>query len=237
MTNLSTTNIPKSGDGVKKTLEPGNQVCRIASAELVPFALKPGAYEIRLNMVGPDMGPEFQGFFINKDDESQGRYKGQVGRVKATEWAFSDSETKGGTKIFRDTEIMKWLNSFCEAIGKKDWLTAQDNKHATIESLFNAFAIDKPFKGMELNLCVAGREYMSKDGQYTNHDLFLPKFSKDGVPFELVGVDKSRLLKFDVSKHIVKKKAPATVSNFSGNPETNGNSSQEGPGVGADFEL
>lgn len=232
MSNLSTTNLPKTGDGVKKTLEPGNQVCKIASIELVPFPLKPDAYELRLNMVGPDMGPDFQGFLINKDDESQGRYKGQVGRVKATEWAFSDGTTKGGIVISRNTEIMKWINSLCEAIGNKEWMAAQDNKHATIESFVNAFAIDKPFKGLDFNLCIGGREYLSKDGQYTNHDLFLPKFSKDGVPFELVGVEKSKLLKFDPAKHIVKKKSAATVTNF-----TDGVNPNEAPGVGADFEL
>jgi len=237
MSNLSTTNLPAAGGGgVKKTLDPGNQICRINSVELVPFTFKEGAMELRFNMEGPDMGPEFEGFWINKDDQSLGRHKGQVGRVKATEWAFADGETKGGTKISRDTEIMKWINSFCEAIGKKEWMTAQDQKHATIESLVNAFAIDKPFKGIDLNLCIAGKEYLTKEN-YTNHDLFLPKFSKDGVPFELVGVAKSKLIKYDPAKHIVKKKAAATVTNFTGDPNATGNPTQEGSGVGADFEL
>lgn len=235
MTNLSTTNIPASGGGVKKTLDPGNHTCKINSVELIPFTFIEGAYELRLNVVGPDMGPDFDGFWVNKDDQSLGKHKGQSGRVKASEWAFADSVTKGGTKISRDTEIMKWLNSFCEAIGKKDWLTAQDNKHATIESLVNAFAIDKPFKGMDINFCLAGKEYLNKEN-YVNHDLFLPKFSKDGVPFELPGVAKSKLAKYDPAKHIVKKKAAATVNNFT-DGSTTGNADNSAPGTSADFEL
>ena len=234
MSNLSTTNLPSSGGGVKKTLEPGNHTCKVNSVELLPFSFKPGAYEIRLNIVGPDMGPDFEGFWVNKDDQSLGKHKGQSGRLKATEWAFADGETKGGTKISRDIEIMKWINSFCEAIGKKDWMAAQDQKHSTIESLFNAFAIDKPFKDMEINFCIAGKEYLNKEN-YINYDLFLPKFSKDGAPFELPGVEKSKLAKYDPAKHIVKKKAAATVSNFSGDPA--GNSIQNGNGAEADFEL
>ena len=235
MSNLSTTNLPKAGGGEKKTLVPGNQTCKIASVELIPFTLKPGAFELRLNMVGPDMPAPFEGFFIDKNNESLGRHKGQVGRVKATEWAFADGVTKGGTVISRDTEIMKWINSFCEAIGKKEWMTAQDQKHATIESLVNAFAMDKPFKGLDINFCIGGREYQTKEGGYTNYDLFLPKFSKEGVPFELVGTAKSRLLKYDETKHIVKKKV-STVSNFSGNGDL-GADSHESPGSAADFEL
>lgn len=208
---LNTVDIPKSGSGVPKTLQPGNQVCRVLSVEMKPFSFKPGSYEIMLSVVGPDLGGDFQGFFIDKNNESLGHHKGQVGRIKASLWAFADAETKSKVKISRDTEILKWLNSFCEAIGKKDWMTAQDQKHATIESLIDAFIKDKPFKDIEINFCIAGKEYMNKG--YMNHDLFLPKFTKAGVPFELAGVAKSKLAVFNETEHIIKNKV-STVANF-----------------------
>lgn len=214
---LSTQNIPKVGGGIKKTLEPGNQVCTILSVEMKPFTFKPGAYEIHLNMLGKDMGPDFQGFFLDKNNESLGRYTGQVGRVKASEWAFADGVTKSGIKISRDTEILKWLNSLCEAIGKKSWMDAQDNKHADIESLVNAFIMDKPFEGLELNLCIAGKEYMNKE--FVNYDLFLPKFTKAGVPFELANVVASKVVVYDEKVHIVRKKVE-TVATFNAGDET-----------------
>jgi hypothetical protein len=209
--NLSTANIPSLGAGVPKTLQPGNQICTVHSIELKPFTYKPGAYEIILNIEGPDLGPNFQGFFIDKNNENLGRNKGQVGRVKATEWAFNDGETKSKIKISRDTEIMKWLNSFCEAIGKKEWMAAQDFKHANIESLMNAFNLDKPFEGFYINFCIAGKEYMSNG--YKNYDLFLPKFTKEGVPFELAGTTKSKVVIFDENKHIIRKKVE-TITTF-----------------------
>lgn len=207
---LSTTNIPASGGGVPKTLQPGNVTCQVLSVELKPFNFKEGAFEIHVGVEGPAMGDDFQGFFLDKTNESVGRYKGQIGRVKATEWAFADSVTKGGVKISRDMEIMKWLNSFCEAIGQKAWMTAQDNKHATIESLVNAFTIDKPFKGLSIDFCLAGKEYINKG--YTNHDLFCPKFTKAGVPFELTGTIPSKLAIFNEATHIVKKKVETTAT-------------------------
>lgn len=209
---LNTTNIPKSGTGVAKTLQPGNLTCKVLSVELKPFTFKEGAYELLLNMEGPDMGPDFVGFFIDKTNESLGRSKGQVGRVKATEWAFADSTTKSGVKISRDTEILKWLNSFCEAIGKKAWLTAQDNKHDNIESLVNAFILDKPYAGIDITFCIAGKEYV-KNG-YTNYDLFLPKFTKSGAPFGLTDASgKSKVVTYNESVHIVRKKS-GVVTDF-----------------------
>jgi len=228
---LSTQNIPASGGGVSKTLRPGNHSCVVNSIELKPFTFREGAYDIILHMVGPDMGSDFQGFFIDKTNESLGLHKGQVGRVKAGEWAFSDGETKSKVKISRDTEILKWLNSFCEAIGKKEWLNAQDNKHENIESMVNTFILDAPFKGLLINFCIAGKEYESKG--YMQHDLFLPKFTKAGVPFELAGVVKSKLVVFNEATHIVKKKV-TVVANFT--------PGEEGVSVGGvitnnDFEL
>jgi hypothetical protein len=226
MSKLNTVDVPKSGGGVPKTLQPGNQVCQIYSVELKPSTFKEGGYDLLLNMVGPDLGDDFQGFFIDKNNESLGRHKGQVGRVKATEWLFADGETKGGIKISRNTEILKWLNSFCEAIGKKDWLTAQNNKHETIESLINAFATDKPFKGLKLELCIAGKEYLSKG--YTNFDLFLPKFTKAGAPYALEG---GKVAVFSEATHLIKKKVES-IANFNPNEE-----SSSPMDIGSDFEL
>lgn len=211
MTKLSTKDIPASGSGISKKLQPGNQKCKILSVELKPFTFKPGAYELHMNMVGPDLGPDFQGFPIDKNDPSLGNHTGQVGRVKSTEWAYADGETKSGVKISRDIEIMKFINNLCISIGKKDWMDAQDNKHETIESLVEAFNNEKPFKDMYIDFCIAGKEYVSNN--YTNYDMFLPKTSKSGVPFYLEGVTKMKLIPFDENVHIIKKKV-STVSNF-----------------------
>lgn len=197
----------KTGGGASKTLEPGNQQCKIAGVELEEFKLKPGAYNLIMHMEGPDLGPTFEGFFINKDDESLGRHKGAVGKVRAGEWAFADGTTKGGIEVSRDQDILKFLKSLCTALGAAalKWLTDQDDKHDTIESLVSAFNTDQPFKDKYLNFCIAGKEWKDKKG-YTRYELFLPKFSKNGVPFEATTAKPSKLAKYNDADHLRKAK-------------------------------
>lgn len=222
----------KTGGGASKTLEPGNQQCKIAGVELEEFKLKPGAYNLIMHMEGPDLGPTFEGFFINKDNEALGRHKGAVGKVRAGEWAFADGETKSGVKVSRDQDILKFLKSLCNALGDSalKWLADQDDKHDTIESLVSAFNTDQPFKDKYLNYCIAGKEWKDKKG-YTRYELFLPKFSKAGLPFESLTAKPSKLVKYNDTDHLRKQKV-SEVQEFgnNGGPEL----SEESKG---DFSL
>ncbi len=205
MSKLNTKDIKTGGGGVSKTLQPGNQQCKINGVELEEFKFKPGAFHIILHMEGPDLGKDFEGFHINKDNESLGRHKGAVGKVKAGEWAFTDSVTPKGVEISRDQEILKFLKTLCTALGTLKWLDDQDNKHDTIESLVKAFNVDQPFKDKYLNYCIGGKEYKNKQG-YTNYDLFLPKFSKAGSPFEALDAKPSKILKYNDADFLRKAK-------------------------------
>jgi len=226
---LNTKDIKTGGGGVPKTLEPGNQHCKINGVALEEFKLKEGAYNVLLYMEGPDLGKDFEGFFINKEDESLGRHKGAVGRVKAGEWAFADGTTKSGVEVSRDQDILKFLKSICTALGIVPWLTAQDDKHATIESLITAFNDEQPFKDKYINCCIGAKEYKDKNN-YTRYDLHFPKFSKDGVPFESLTAKPSKLLKYNDANHL--KKAKVTeVTEFGGNEAPLGDDSK------ADFQL
>lgn len=211
---LSTKNIKGTGASIPKTLQPGNQLCKINSVSLEDFKWKPGACHLILSMEGPDLGKDFDGFNINKDKPELGKHKGQVGNVKATQWAFADGETKSKIPVVRDEEIMKFMNNLCTALEIKPWLDAQDNKHETIESLIRKFNEDAPYKDVILNCCLAGKEYQNKGG-YLNYELFLPKYSKTGVPFESIKTKISKVQKFNEAEHIVKKKVE-TVGEFGG---------------------
>jgi hypothetical protein len=202
---LSTKDIKVGGEGVAKTLEPGNQKCKINSVSLEEFKLKPGALNIILHLEGEDLGSDFQGFFINKDKEELGRHAGKVGNVKLTEWAFADGETKSGIAVSRDREMLKALKQLCTNINCTEWLTKNDEKHDTIESFFKAFAKDKPYKDTFYNFCIAGKEYTNKSG-YLSYDMYIPKYSKDGNGIEVLNAPSSKLLVFKESEHIKKKK-------------------------------
>ena len=189
-------------------------VAKILGVELEPFKFKDGAEHLILHLEAERPSEEFEGFAIDKDDPSGPKHDGPVSRVKATEYAYADGTTKTGIVIKKETELLKMLKNLCVALNCTDWLDSQDGKHATINSLFEAFNIDQPYKGVYLNWCIAGKEYLSKTG-YTNYENFLPKFSKNGVPFEAVAASPSKIMTFNPSEHIRKKKSE-TVSSFSG---------------------
>ncbi len=212
--------------GTPKLLQPGNAVCKINKVALKPFTFKPGGYDLILSLEGPDLGSGFEGFFIDTSDESKGRNKGQVGQVKAGEYAFADGETKTGVPVLRDAEILKFIKNLCTALGIMSWLEAQDDKHDTIEQLIDAFNNEKPFAGKTTEYCIGGKEYLNKGG-YMNHELFLVKSNKIGVAF-----GNSKVLTFNPAEHIRKKKVE-NVSEF-------GSSSEDalgGTGTTNDFNM
>jgi hypothetical protein len=211
---ISTTNIgTEGGSSIPKTLSPGNVTFKINGVFLDSVPYKAGAYNLRLEVEGPDMGSDFEGFFIDKDDPSKGRYAGQVARVRFSEYPYSDGVTKKGDQISRDMEILKALTNLCKTLGCMSWMTAQDNKHETIESLVEKFNEDKPFAGNYIRACVAGREYQNKAG-YTSYDLYLPKYSKQGPSYESASIDEamSNVVEFNPEVHIKKNKATETKS-------------------------
>ena len=196
---LSTTDLGKEGGGLPKTIAPGNHTLKINSVYLDEFKFIPGAYHLMLNMETEPIDG-FEGFMIDKDDESKGHYAGQIGRVKASQYAFADGETKSGIKIQRDRSIMMFLQNICKTLGANDWFLAQDDKHDTIEDFVKAFNNDAPFKDKYIDCCIAGKEYEGKTG-YTNYDMWLPKGSKDGYAYAAKG---SKVLAYNESEHLKK---------------------------------
>lgn len=202
---ISTKNVKTNAAGPSKTIEPGSQQCKINGVELVAVPWKEGAYHLAFHVESPEIGGDFQGFPIDKDDPTKGNYKGAVGKIKAGEWPFSDGTTKGGVAISRDTEILKFIKNICVATGNLDWLDSQNEKHDTIESLVAKFDKDKPFKDVFIHACVAGKEYKDKKG-YTRFDLYFPKYSRSGSPFVSLSLGEGKLIKFDPIEHIKKEK-------------------------------
>jgi hypothetical protein len=147
---------------------------------------------------------------IDKDDESKGHYKGQIGRVKASQYAFADGETKSGIKIQRDRAILIFLQNFVKLLGINEWFLEQDGKHETIEDLLKHSIKLQTFKDKYLEFCIAGKEYEGKTG-YTNYDLWLPKAEKGKYAFG--EVEEGKVLVYDEEKHL-KKLEIKEVSSF-----------------------
>ena len=161
---LSTTDVPDVGTGgIKKVIQPGNVVIRINDITFDKTPFTDESWNLNLHVeTEPFTDKDFDGFWIDKKDESKGKYLGQVARVRAGEYAFKDG-TIGNTAITRDQEVLKFLKSLTTAIGAPKWFTDQNNKHDTVEELIGQLKKDKPYKDIWLNACLAGKSYITKE--------------------------------------------------------------------------
>ena len=197
---LSTTDLGTGGSGMVKTIAPGNHTLKINSIELEDFRFIEGAKHLILHVeTEPIEG--FEGFWIDKDNESLGRYDGQIGRIKASQYAFADGETKSGIKIQRDRSILIFLQNLCNTLGINEWFREQDGKHETVEDFVNAFTKHAPYQNHFLEFCVAGKEYESKSG-YTNYDMWLPK--AENKKYAMAEVEAGKVMTYDEAKHLKK---------------------------------
>lgn len=208
---LSTKNI-KTESKVSKTLNPGNVAARIYDLQLIP-GYNADSYHLVLHLESAPLGDDFEGFFIDKDDQSKGRFQGQIGRVKYSQYAFEDKTLPSGAVVNRDQNILKALIAIAKSLGlneQLDGITAE-----TIED-FVAKAKDI-FTDSEtgyLYLCLGGRAYTDKAG-YTKYDLHLAKYKDGKYAFSSLD-NKDNVVVFNQKDHIIaeKKKDSEPVNEF-----------------------
>ena len=210
---LSTTDLGTGGSGMAKTIAPGNHTLKINGIFLEDFTFIEGAKHLIIHVeTEPIEG--FEGFLIDKDDESKGRHAGQIGRIKANQYAYVDSTTKTGIKVERDRSVLIFLQNLCKSLNLNEWFTAQDGKHDTIDDFVNAFNKTAEYQDIYLDFCVAGKEYVGKTG-YTNYDLYLPRAERGTYAYGEVG--SSKIITYNEALHM-KKAEVKEVSKF-GNDE------------------
>lgn len=196
---LSTENMSAGSGKIKPVIDAGNQELKINSIVLNTPPYDQKAYDLQLNVESKPVGGDFEGFLVDVNNPNGPRYQGQVGRVSFQRYAFADTTLPSGREINRDAEILKALIFLAEQQDKRDQLDSI--KAQTIEEFVNqaaTFLCD----GQYYNFCVGGREWENKEG-YINLQLFLPKRTGAGVPFERVGVENSKLISFNRDEHII----------------------------------
>ncbi|NBO99577.1 MAG: hypothetical protein EBU90_05550 [Proteobacteria bacterium] len=209
---ISTKNIPTSS-GTPKIIQPGNVECKINSITLESVPYKEGAYHVCLHLeTKPIEEDTFEGLLVDKDNPNGPRYAGQVARIKTSEWAYSDGETKSGLKISRDTEIVKMIQTICREAGCSKWLEENDNVYNTIEEFVSGINSDKPFKDKYLKFCIGAREYTNKAG-YQAYDLHLVKTQRGQLSIQSADSESVKLITFNPELHIKKSKSE-TVTSF-----------------------
>ena len=205
MSGLSTKDV-QTGGGIPKTISPGEHVLKINNVGLSRPSFEriqqEEGYYVVLNVETKPI-PDFEGFFIDKENESLGKYEGQVGEVKTSKFYYKDGETKSGVKITRDLEILKQIKNICIATDTVDWFDAADGKYPTIEAFVDGFNKEKPYANKYLKFCVAGKEFSRNNG-YIGHDMFLPKLTRGVFAFEAEDAAQSKLMQYNASEHLEK---------------------------------
>ena len=222
---LNTKDMSAGSGRTKPVLDPGNHVVKINSISLDQTPYDADSYNIHLHVETAPIGGGFEGFFKDYNDQSKGRYDGQIGRVRISPFPFKDTTLPSGREISRDQEILKHMITLAETLDMRDGLDSIEAQ--TIEEFMTE--CDRLMGGSKLiNMCIGGREWENKEG-YVNNDLYLPRMSKDGIAMEALDKENSRLLKFDRAVHVkalVKKEASNDDTPFKANS-----------GSGSDFEL
>lgn len=211
---LNTRNMKTGGGKVGPVISSGNQVFKINDVTFDQTPYDKDAYDIKLHVESEPIGGDFQGFYVDPNDKDGPRYKGQVGRIRFSPYAYKDTTLPSGIEISRDNEVLKAMVFLAETLGVRDQLDMIEA--ADIFEFMKACRKIFSNSGTYINACVGGREWENKDG-YVNLDLYLPRLSKDGVPLESLEVETSRLLKFNSETHIkrLKKKASAPAESTS----------------------
>jgi|TARA_R110001592_G_scaffold6586_3_gene35505 hypothetical protein len=222
---LNTKDMSAGSGRPKPVMGSGNHEIRINSISFDRTPYDTEAFNIMLHVETKPVTGDFEGFYRDMNDQSKGRYDGQVGRVRMSPYPYKDATLQSGREVSRDQEVLKSMIFLSEQLDKRSQLDAIEA--GTIEDFMTK--CQDVFKNSEFfNACLGSREWESKEG-YINDDLYLPRQSKDGVPVEALNVENSRLLVFNKDVHvraIVKKETPKADNKFEG--ET---------GTGSDFEL
>lgn len=234
---LSTKDLKVTTGKTPKTLKPGNTIAKVTGISLLPQKSNPDAYFLVINLEGEDQGPEFEGFLYDSDKPELGRAKGQVARVKFSQYSYRDMITKTGYAMKRDNQIVRDILSIAIALGVREQLDQIEEQ--TIER-FVAKASPILNNGKFLYWCIGGAAYM-KDNGNKDYALYLPKYDKNVTTVNFAPLDhKSAVTPFNQSVHVEDntEQANETVGSWgTGTPETPAAQPKEGGWSPSGFEM
>jgi hypothetical protein len=202
------------GNTTPKVIQPGNVVARVLDIKLEVPPYDSSALALVLHLETSPVGEGFEGLPIDKDNPGLGSYMGQVARVQSQQYSYSDYTNKEGVTTSKDDMIFRWIWNFAKEIGVTDILKEKNIEGATVQEYLENAKGYLVSNERWLHFCIAGAEYENKSG-YLQYRLFLPKpeGAKKAFQFFVEGQEPAKLIKFDESLHIKKKKV---VESFAG---------------------
>lgn len=220
---------PNAGSNYPKIMSPGTHYCRIIDLKLdrPPYSPEKEPYFVVLTLEGVDLGDDFQGIAIDKNDPSRGNYRGQIANVRSGRYPFTTYTYEGRT-IQRDDQIFRWVNNLAKQLGVLDKMNADNVEATTIEEYVDAVRNYVVNPELWAHHTIGGQEYFTEGYDKPNYRMFYPKPEGKLLPFAAVEDENGQplnLLTFDRAKHIVVKTEDVaeTVGSFSGQQMPQGN--------------
>lgn len=229
MSGLSIASVKKEmGGGAPKTIAPGKVRAKILRLELQQpeFLKKDDAYYFVMHLEAEKPNENFEGFFIDPEDESKGKYEGPIGKVKFNSYPYRSATLPNGVEVDRNNQIIKELIRLTEEAGVSEWLLSKDGKVTTIEELIDLINEEQPLKDIYLHFVIGGRGYLNKQS-YVAYDLHLPKYN--GA--KQYSLNENELMVFDKAEMVVEPEKKTLESFDAGDAEAITEDS------GSDFDL
>ena len=208
-----------SAPSVSKVIQPSNVTARVIDMKLEAPPYDSNALNLTLLLeTTPVEDESFTGLPIDKNSPELGAYKGQVGWIQASPFAFSDYTSKiDGKTTARDEQVFRWLWNFAKEIGTSRRSADENISGDTIQEYLDEARKYFVSPDRLIHFCVGGAEYENAQG-YTQHRLYLVKADKAKKPYELAveGKEPSKVITFNPDLHIRKKKVAEKVDGFQG---------------------
>lgn len=214
------------GSSVPKVIQPGNAVARLLDITLEVPPYDSAAYNLILTLETTPLGDGFEGLAINKDAPEMGHYEGQIARVQSQQYSYSDYTNKEGKTTNKEDMIFRWLWNFAKEIGASKDLISNNVEGSNIQEYVENAKKYLIGKDRWVHWCIGGSEYENKAG-YTQYRLFVvkPEKNKYGYQLDVPGEKPTKLIDFNESIHVKRKKTSDSVDSF------------EGKDAGSDLDL
>lgn len=196
-----------------KNIPCGQNKCKVNKIELSNYDTPSGTImNLHLYLETEPVGKDFEGFYIDKDNTSLGRYLGRVAKVKANPYGYRDRKYKDNTYTAVG-DIVDFLHKLCKECGS-NWVHEVNGKYKTFEEFINGFNKELPIKDKFITYTIGANKKHNEQTGYDDYYLNLVKPDKGETEFANDD-NLSKLTKFDKALHIFDKNPkPATVSNF-----------------------
>lgn len=170
-----------SAKGVKKTsyvsksIQPGVVEAKIIGLAVTkvdnPRDPKVPEYKVTLKLLTKKPEPDFEGWDIDPQDPSKGKYQGQFGQVSTSNWnyktfTFNNKKTGRDKTVTYEEQIVGLFQEIAEGFGLPDLLTQEvyQNGFPTWSAFINKLATDCKFKSTYVHFLIGGTKTKNSKG-------------------------------------------------------------------------